>query len=97
MVTWPRGGLICWLCSFAHAQVDSPVFEPSHGAQWQATLGVDGGFGHGPQHLTCLVWADSARYMSSCSTRLTLPSFGGREGKTETETSATITKEKWRV
>ena len=35
---------------------DSPGNEPSHGTHWQATLVVEGGFGHGLQHpyLQCL-------------------------------------------
>ena len=42
---------------------DSPGFEPSHGVHWQATIFVDGGFWHGPQHLTRNVWANSTRCM----------------------------------
>ena len=35
---------------------ESQEFEPNHGVHRQATLVVDGGFGHGPQHayLHCL-------------------------------------------
>ena len=44
---------------------NSPDFEPSHGAHRQAILVVvEGGCGHKPQHITCSVWADSARYTS---------------------------------
>ena len=44
---------------------DSPEFEPSHGAHRQATLVVEGGFGHtGRSTFTCSVWADSTRYRS---------------------------------
>ena len=55
---WPNGRLRHWLRSFAcvHATARVSTFELSRGAHWQATLVVDCGFGHGPQHpyMQCL-------------------------------------------
>ena len=62
-------------------------FEYCHGAHWQATLVVEGSFTHWPEHLTCSVWADSARYMSIGVVNEYLPSFGCGEDKTTMERS----------
>ena len=65
----------------------SPKFEPSHGAAHrQATLVVDGGFGHRPQHpyLQCLGRLSSLHeYFVELNEQLA--SCGAGEGKAATE------------
>ena len=82
---WPK-----MLASFFRGSLG---FEPSHGTHRQATLVVEGGFGHGPQHhyLQCLGRL-SPLHEHRCSKSVAECFLWGRRRQNgEVEISATVT------